>query len=164
MRSLLTLEELCSHWTFSIWHIRISTSLLLPDRSQQLFGPCLFSSAYQHALVPVINIGECHFSVSSSLNAIPGSWINRILSVPFELSYLFCPTITMLTDYSSQGSVFCFRLPPVAVSSRDQGAHHISSTIRRPWRQKLNTKKSLHSATQRLTVLKLAFYIVGCVA
>lgn len=43
------------------------TSLSHPDRSQQLFGPCRFSSAYQHALVPVINIGECWFSASSSL-------------------------------------------------------------------------------------------------
>ncbi len=45
----------------------ISTGLSLPDRLQQLFGPCLFSSAYQHALVPVINIGECRFSASFSL-------------------------------------------------------------------------------------------------
>lgn len=33
-------------------------------RSKQLFGPCPFSSAYQHALVPVINIGECRVSTS----------------------------------------------------------------------------------------------------
>lgn len=36
-----------------ILYLCISTSLSLLDRSQQLFGPCLFSSAYQHPLVPV---------------------------------------------------------------------------------------------------------------
>lgn len=63
-------------------HMSVSISLSFPDRSQQLFGPCLFSSAYQHALVPVINIGECRFPASFSSrfsrHVIPGSsWIAR---------------------------------------------------------------------------------------
>lgn len=54
-------------------YFSISTSLSLPDRSQQLFGPCLLRSAYQHAPVPLINIGECCLSASFSPHLIPCS-------------------------------------------------------------------------------------------
>lgn len=94
----------------------VSSSLSLPYRSQQLFGPCLFSSAYQHALVSLINI---HY-------------------------------------HSSQGPVLCFSLPAVIVAcSRDRGAQPVSSADRRPWRQKLNSRRTLHLATQKQTVSAL---------
>lgn len=151
-----TFLSLC---VFFLLHFGILTSLSLHDRSQQLFGPCLFSSAYQHALVPAINIGECQFSgrffsSRSSHHVIPYSCINRILSTKIEMPNFPFPFIAMLTDYhSSQGPVFYCSIPAAAAAcSLDRGAHYISSAIRRPWRQKLNSKKRLHSATQRLMV------------
>lgn len=79
-RNIMSVVVICVFQTllFFMLYFSVSMSLSLPNRSQQLFGPCLFSSAYQHALVPVINIGECRFSASLSSpfllpHVIPGS-------------------------------------------------------------------------------------------
>lgn len=70
----------------------------------------------------------------------------------------------MVTDnHSSQEPAFYFSLCVAADCYPNRGAYHISSTVRRPWTQKLNSKKRLHSATQRLMVYKtnlLVFYNV----
>lgn len=136
----------------------ISTSLSLPDRSQQLFGPCLLSSAFQHALCPCNKnrwvavflpvflsvVSACHSLLLEKSDPWHAGWI---------VLFFFSPPATMRPNYhSSQGAVLCFSLPAAAACSPDRGAHLISSAVRRPWRQKLNSKTTLHSATQRPTV------------
>lgn len=124
---VINIRNLCCHnWlvsnvVMSLLHVSISTSFPLPDRSRQLFGPCWFSSAFQHALVLVINIGEyrffCQFSCRLSVHVVFDSGVSGSWAAAW-IFYFFSPAITMLTDHhSSQGPDFRCSLPAAAGSS-----------------------------------------------
>lgn len=138
---VINARNLCCHNWFvsnvimSLLHASILTSFSLPDRSRQLFGPCLFSSAFQHALVLVINIGEdrffCQFSCSLSVQCRLWFWSKWILN------FLLLPSCYYDADRSPQltGARFLLLSPCCCRLFRPRCPPHLFH-----WQEKMDTE------------------------